>query len=713
MKQVFIKQGQAVVEDVPAPGIEDGTVLIRVHHSCISIGTEMSGLRGTADPLWLRALKDPRKVVKAARMVASKGLGYTRDVVEGTTLAGAPTGYTAAGSVLQVAADVQGIQPGDRVACAGAQYAHHAEIVRVPVNLVVPIPENVATSAASSVALGAIALQGVRRAAPTLGESFVVIGLGLLGQLTVQMLKANGCRVIATDLARERVALALQLGADASVHPDDGDSLDQVMRVTDGIGADGVIITAATPSDEVMSSAFKMCRRKGRVVLVGDVGLHLNRADFYAKELDFFISTSYGPGRYDNRYEEQGYDYPAAYVRWTENRNMSEYLRLLSEGRVRLEPLQARIFPVEKAGEAYDALKGADRPLMAILSYPPEGSAARSLLRSPMLPASAGRVRLAIIGAGDFAKGMHLPNLKVSQRYQLAAVMSRTGHNAANTAKTYNIPLVSTDYAEILQNADIDAVLIATRHNLHAAMTLQALHAGKHALVEKPLGLTDDEIRAVEAFYAQRADQKSPLLLTGFNRRFSPFAQRLRELTAARSNPMILNYRMNAGYIPLTHWTHSAEGGGRNLGEACHIYDLFTFLTDSAITRVHAQHITPRSGYYSAQDNFVATMTFADGSVATLTYTALGAKAYPKEQMEVFCDGKVYILHDYHRLEIVGAKTPALETAQPDKGHKTEIEAFARAIQEGGDWPIALWQQLQASDIALAVERHLSPENQA
>jgi predicted dehydrogenase/threonine dehydrogenase-like Zn-dependent dehydrogenase len=708
MKQVFIKQGQAVVEEVPAPGVEPGTVLIRIHHSCVSIGTEMSGIKSSADPVWLRALKDPRKVLKAVRMVADKGMNHTRSVVEGAMIAGTPTGYTAAGVVLEVASDVQGVQPGDFVACAGAQFAHHAEVVRVPVNLVVGIPENVTTADASSVALGAIAMQGVRRASPTLGETFVVIGLGLLGQLTVQMLKANGARVIATDLAHDRVALAKQLGADAAVHPDDGDTIDQVIRVTDGIGADGVIITAATPSDAVMSTAFKMCRRKGRVVLVGDVGLHLNRADFYNKELDFFISTSYGPGRYDNRYEEQGYDYPAAYVRWTENRNMSEYLRMLSEGKIELKPLNPNVFPVEKATEAYESLKGESRPLMVMLQYPTTGEVSRTVRSSKAMASGEGRVRLAIVGAGDFAKGMHLPNLKASDRYQLAAVMSRTGHNAATVAKTFNMPLSTTDYAEVLNNPDIDAVLISTRHNLHAAMTLEALRAGKHVLVEKPLALTNNEIRDIEDFYFHSGGKTLPQVLTGFNRRFSPYAQKLRELTRERTNPMILNYRMNAGYIPLNHWTHGEEGGGRNLGEACHIYDLFTYLVDSKVVNVTAQHIHPKTGYYSAQDNFVATMTFEDGSVATLTYTALGSKEYPKEQLDIFSEGKVYVMNDYKKLEVVGAKVPVLETPLQDKGHKTEIDTFARSIQEGGEWAIPLWQQVQATDIALQVESYLT-----
>jgi threonine dehydrogenase-like Zn-dependent dehydrogenase len=332
VKQVLIRQGQAVVEEIPAPQVEPGTVLVRVDHSCISIGTEMSGIKTSSLPLWKRALKQPENVKKVVEMAVSQGVSRTTSVIQGRLSSGQPTGYSAAGTVLEVGEGIDDLQPGARVACAGAQCAHHAEIIRVPRNLTVPIPDNLELAVASTVTLGAIALQGVRRAQPTLGEVFVVLGLGILGQLTAQMLKANGCKVIGTDLDRKRIAIAQQLGMDIGIHPEDGDNIQQVARLTDGLGADGVIITAATPSDEVVSTAFQMCRKKGRVVLVGDVGLNLNRADFYQKELDFFISTSYGPGRYDNNYEEKGLDYPVSYVRWTENRNMAEYLRLVAAG---------------------------------------------------------------------------------------------------------------------------------------------------------------------------------------------------------------------------------------------------------------------------------------------------------------------------------------------------------------------------------------------
>jgi predicted dehydrogenase/threonine dehydrogenase-like Zn-dependent dehydrogenase len=711
VKQVLVSGGAVRLEDVPAPMVEPGTVLIRMDHSCISIGTEMSGVKATGLPLWKRALRQPQHVKKVVDMVLADGLSATRRLVRERLSVELPTGYSGAGVVAEVGAGVDEFAPGDRVACAGAQCAFHAEVVRVPKNLVVPIPENVGFDAASSVALGAIALQGVRRAQPTLGETFVVIGLGILGQLTVQLLRANGCRVIGVDLDRSRIALAARHGMSFGVHPDDTDDVRQVARLTGGAGADGVIITAAGPTDAIVSAAFRMCRKKARVVLVGDVGLDLQRADFYVKELDFLISTSYGPGRYDAQYEEGGLDYPLAYVRWTENRNMAEYLRLIADGALDLKPLIAAVHPIDAVDAAYRSLQGgAEKPLMVLLSYPQRLAVSPHRVElAPAVSRVAGEViRIGLIGAGSFAKGMHLPNLmEMQSTFRLRAVASRTGHNATATGKRFGADYATTDYREVLADKDVDAVIIATRHDSHGRLALEALAAGKHVLLEKPLALAEDELRAIEDFYA-RDNGPRPVLLTGFNRRFSPYAQRIATRVAARSNPMILNYRMNAGYIPLDHWVHGAEGGGRNRGEACHIYDLFTFLTGARVERVEAMAICPATGYYAASDNFVATLTFADGSLATLTYTALGATEYPKERLEVFVDGTVISLDDYRSMTVAGGKETPLATRAADKGQKEELQAFAKAIKGQAEWPIPLWQQVQATRISFAVEALIS-----
>ncbi|KRC10422.1 oxidoreductase [Hydrogenophaga sp. Root209] len=711
MKQVLVSGGSVRLETVPAPLVEAGTVLIRMDHSCISIGTEMSGVKSSGVPLWKRAMRQPQHVKKVVDMLMTDGLAQTRRLVQERLAVESPTGYSGAGIVLEVGEGVDEFAPGDRVACAGAQCAFHAEVVRVPKNLVVSVPDAVGFDAASSVALGAIAMQGVRRASPTLGETFVVIGLGILGQLTVQMLRANGCRVIGVDLDRSRIALAEKHGMSWGVHPDDADDVAQVARITGGTGADGVIITAASPSDAIVSAAFRMCRKKARVVLVGDVGLDLQRADFYAKELDFLISSSYGPGRYDAQYEEGGLDYPLAYVRWTEGRNMAEYLRLIGDGTLEVKSMIAAVHPIDNVDEAYRSLQsGTAKPLMVLLSYPRSNEAMpRRMPLTPQRPTNtkSGAIRIALIGAGGFAKGMHLPNLQeLKEEFILRAVVSRTGHNAATTGKRFLAEYCTTDHQEVLKDPDIDAVIIATRHDTHATLALDALRAGKHVLLEKPMALDETELRAIEAFYQEGSGPK-PVLLTGFNRRFSPYAQRIASLVQKRSNPMLINYRMNAGYIPLDHWVHGPEGGGRNRGEACHIYDLFTFLTGSQVKSVHATALTPTTDYYSATDNFTATIGFDDGSVASLSYTALGNTDFPKESMEVFVDGMVISLNDYRALTVTGGISKPFETRASQKGQKEELQAFAAAIHGKAEWPIPLWQQVQATRISFQINELL------
>jgi predicted dehydrogenase/threonine dehydrogenase-like Zn-dependent dehydrogenase len=707
MKQVLIRRGQVVVEDVPAPLCEPGTVLVRVAHSCISAGTELSGISAGATPLWQRAVRQPRKVKRVLDVARNDGLASARTLVEGPLTTGEATGYSAAGIVIEVGAGVPDLVAGDRVACAGAQAAYHAQTIRIPRNLAVPVPDSLGLAEASTVTLGAIALQGVRRAAPTIGETFVVIGLGILGQLTAQILRAAGCRVIGTDLDPTRVRLATGLGMDMALAADGSGDIDQVSRLTDGVGADAVIITASTPSDEVVSNAFRMCRKKGRVVLVGDVGLDLNRADFYQKELDFLVSTSYGPGRYDRNYEERGLDYPVGYVRWTENRNMSEYLRLLAEGRIKLTSLIGATFDIGDASGAYEALRsGEGRPIIVLLSYGDQAVEAdeRVVPNPNHRPARAATIGVALVGAGTFAKGVHLPNIRaLRDTLRMQAVVSRTGHNAMATARLFDAAYATTDFDQVLEDPAVDLVIIATRHDLHSSLALRALRHGKHVLVEKPLALNREELESIRAFYEEPGDSK-PILMTGFNRRFSVYGRRIAELTRDRSNPMVISYRMNAGYIPPDHWVQTTEGGGRNLGEACHIYDLFTFLTEARQTGVQAEAIRPRSGYYGRTDNFATTIGFDDGSVATLTYTALGAAGHPKEQMDVFVDGKVISLDDYKRLTVAGASVKALATSAPEKGQRQELEALVLAIRDGGEWPIALWQQIQAAEIALRVE---------
>ncbi|MCE5249346.1 bi-domain-containing oxidoreductase [bacterium] len=786
MKQVFLRDGKAVVEEIPPPTPGADEVLVKVVRSCISTGTELSGItamkppepvpeaipeavpeqpvvhiplwkqiltdpgmweRAIKDPrkivrflwrlfvsalkwpinrlrsyllvqiltspgMWKRAIKDPRKILRFLGIIRERGLEFATTSVAAQISVAYPLGYSAAGIVLETGENIRDISPGDRVACAGAQCAHHAEYIVVPRNLLVPVPDSLDFDTASTVALGSIAMQGVRRAQPEIGETFVVIGLGLLGQMTVQLLKANGCRVIGTDLDPQRIDLAKKLGMNTGLYPGQGVPVELVNRLTGGTGADCVIITASGPS-AILATAFQMCRRKGRVVLVGDVAITISRGDIYRKELDFFISTSYGPGRYDARYEEKGIDYPPGYVRWTENRNMMEYLRLAAEKKISVGPLIQKVFPVETASDAYFTLKySPDKPLIALLSYPEAGmdvQPGRKIPNPEVHPVVVDkRIHVAVVGAGGFAKGIHLPNFKkLSEVYSIHAIADVVGHNAVATAKQFGAAYSTTDFQEVIEDPDIDAVFITTRHHLHALLTEKALRAGKHVFVEKPLSMDRKGLEAIRQVFESSGENAAPVLLTGFNRRFSPFARRIRELTNGRKNPMILNYRMNAGYIPLDHWVHGEEGGGRNIGEGCHIYDLFTYLVDARVTAIEAKSIRPATDYCSYRDNFAATMTFEDGSIATLTYTALGSAEYPKENLDVFCDGMVLVLDNYTTLTGYGTSEADISSAGV-KGHFEEIQAFAAAISEKKTAPIPLWQQYQAMEIAFEVDRILA-----
>jgi predicted dehydrogenase/threonine dehydrogenase-like Zn-dependent dehydrogenase len=706
MKQVILTRAGVEMHDVPAPQAAAGCVLVKVSRSCISTGTELSGVKSSNLPLWKRALQRPDQVRQVINMVRRQGLARTREAVRSHLDLSSPMGYSLAGAVVAVGPGVDDIFPGDRVACAGGQAAYHAEYVCVPRNLTVPVPDGVDDAAASMVTLGAIALQGVRRAEPTVGETFVVVGLGILGQLTARLLKASGIQTIGADLNAERITRARSHGLDLAIAADGDEPEQQVARLTGGVGADAVIVTAASGSADLLNAALRMCRRKGRVVLIGDVPITIDRADVYAKEIDFRISTSYGPGRYDRNYEESGLDYPVGYVRWTENRNMQAFLGLLAGGAVKVEDLVATRFPIMEAVAAYAALQSEAKPLSVILTYPdaPAADPARRVANPTVGAGHQGAVRLAVIGAGGFAKSTLLPILRDdSGRFTLSAICARQGHTAAATARQFGAGYASTDYAAVLADPAIDAVLIATRHDKHAEMALAALRAGKHVFVEKPLCLNASELASFTGFY-EGGEQGKPLLMTGFNRRFSPFVRAIAQKTASRTNPLMMNYRVNAGYFPSDTWVHGPEGGGRNIGEACHFYDLFVMLAGAKAVSVHAVTIRPLTAFYSKCDNFAAIIGFADGSVANLTYTALGSPDFPKEQLDVFVDGNVYSIDDFKSLSGKGPEAAKLNNAAAGKGHCEELVAFGDAIKNGGAWPIPLWQQAEAMRIAFDVE---------
>lgn len=726
MRQVFSTTEGVRVIEVPAPLLQPGHILVEVEYSFVSSGTEMATLsaleaQGGGRPR--DRIPSPALAMKLARYLRAHGIKKTLSTVvdrlEPHTPAGVsmvPIGYSCSGRVVAVGPGVMLFAPGDRVACAGAGKATHSELVVVPENLVVPIPRRCEASTAASVAVGAVAMQAVRRVGVRLGESVAVIGLGLLGLISVQLLKLSGARVVGFDIELARAERAKALGIDeAYAEPDKVQWA--VNRFTKHMGVDACLIAAASESNEIVQTAMEITRKKGRVVVVGLVPMSFHTNPFLRKEIDLLASISYGPGRYDERYEEKGVDYPYAYVRWTEKRNMEEYLRLLAERRLDLAMFTEE-YPLSAAPEAYQRLRGgSDRPCAVLIKYPDDRPLSEKRRTKVNLVQTRSRVpeaaiRVAVVGAGRFTKRVHLPALKRLQpEVSLIAVMSRSGANALQVAQQYGASYATTSYDELLQDPKLDAIIIGTRHNLHSEMAVKALRAGKHVLVEKPLALTNAELLAVEEFYRLiDHNQPSPILLTGFNRRFAPLVTRLREKVAPRETPLLMSYQMNAGYLSEDHWLRTNEGGGRNLGEACHIYDLFTYLTDSEVADIRTSNMEFTDNTHARNENFTAAITFRDGSVGTLTYTSLGSKCHPKEVLYVYTAETVHVLTDYMRLATYDTTVETVASEEMNKGHFEELQTFFEAIKSGGVWPIPLWQQLQASRIALRVEQQIVGE---
>ena len=708
MKQVLIKKGKAYSEVVPAPMVSENTVLVQVYYSCISAGTEMSSVTSSGESMLKKALSKPEGVTKVINNIKKEGLFTTIQKVQGKLEEWTQTGYSAAGGVIDVGTNIKDIEIGDRVACAGAGIANHAEYIEVPRNLLVKIPDGVTFDLASTIALGSIAMQGVRRANVRLGEYIAVIGLGVLGQMTTQLLKASGCRVIGMDLDERRIKKALKLGLDKGVNSKKEDVVKIVNGFSDGFGVDAVIITAATNSKEPLSQAFQMCRKKGRIVLVGVVGMEINREDMYKKELEFLISTSYGPGRYDESYEQKGIDYPYAYVRWTETRNMQEYLKLIADKEINIKPLIEREYKVKEASEAYEKLKTAEKkPLIVLLKYnqEKENQIERKIEVQPKPIKKDGRIKIAFVGAGDFAKAVHLPNLmKLKDCYNLYAVMSKTGSNAKSTAKKFGAKYATTDYKEMLGDRNIDAVIISTRHNLHARLAIEALKAGKAVFLEKPMALNKEEL---DELVATINKTKKPFMV-GFNRRFSKYAREAKRHISVRINPMIINYQMNAGYLPLDHWVHTEEGGGRIIGEACHIFDLFNYFIETEVQSISVDRITPKTEHFSAQDNAVITLKYKDGSICNLTYTALGNTKYSKEICHIYFDGKIIIINNYKKLEGYGLRVKEMKSIESNKGQYEELTEFAKYLRGKIHQPVPLWKMIQVTEISFKIEHALS-----
>ncbi|HKC10515.1 MAG TPA: bi-domain-containing oxidoreductase [Vicinamibacteria bacterium] len=683
MLQVAISGGEVRVVEVPEPLVRGGAVLVRTSHSLISAGTEAAALGsgGRRESLALKALRNPALVRKIVDRVSSHGLRETVDLVRARVSTEMPTGYSCAGVVAEVGEGVEGLRAGDRVACAGAGHANHAALNVVPRNLVAKLPPAVSFEEGAFATLGAIALQGVRRAAPALGEQVVVLGLGLLGQITAQLLRASGAVAIGVDLRADRVTRAQALGLAHGFTIADRDFVAGVLERTAGRGADAVIVTAAGGDVGLLNRAFEACRKKGRVVLVGDVPIRIQRDRIYKKEIDFLISTSYGPGRYDPQYEEKGQDYPLAYVRWTEGRNLEEVLRLVAQGSLQVRPLIDTTFGVEDASAAYASLASEHPPIGVLLDYHLDSPSARPVRTYlPRRTAARGKTEgygVGVVGYGAYFRSMLLPLIRKHAGFRLAAACARSGLTVRSAVENDGFPRGTTDYRELLADPSVDVVYVATRHNLHYEIAKAALENGKAVFVEKPMTMTAGEGRDL----AETAARRKALLTVGFNRRFSPHTVRLKELLRSVAAPKSLLYRVNAGALPPEHWLlDPLEGGGRLLGEGVHFFDLLAFLAGAEPTRVRSLSPPGRS-----REEAVVALEFEDGSVGTLVYTGSGAPAAGKERVEVFGGGITFIIDDYRTLEVHGLEKKGLRTRTVEKGQAEQLENFHRALRGEAD----------------------------
>lgn len=713
MKQAFLNKGEIVTHDVPIPSVKQGYVLVRTEYSCISSGTEMSGVAESGTSLIQKAISKPKKVIDMLKIARSRGLNAMINIItsaRGSNF-GNQIGYTAAGTVIDSRAKNTQYTIGDRVAVIGTGYANHAEYNCVPENLVIRIPDNVSFQDAATAALGGIAMQGVRQLAPLAGDYVVVMGLGLIGQITVQILLAQGCRVVGIDINNERLSMAMMNDYGIkTLNGNDSMLVHKVMMLTGGHGVDGVIFTANTSSSVPLANCFHMLRKKGSLVLVGVSGMNINRADIYSKELTFKIATSYGPGRYDTEYEENGIDYPREYVRFTEQRNVVSYFELLSRGKVKLSHLSSQICKVDNANEAFERLKGKYPPLVSLLDYtdhlPKQISNSKSRQNSTKI--SNGIISIGFIGTGDYVKTMHLPLLStMSGKYRIKALMNRSAVPAAALAAQYQTAYYTTDYQELLNDTDINLIAVCTRHDTHAQYAIAAMQAGKDVFVEKPPALNESELNEL----LQTVHETGRNFLVGYNRRFSKYALEIKRGLEGRNTPVHIEYTMNAGFVPYNIWMHSDVGGGRIIGEGCHIIDLFIYLIGKDVKEIIARPIYFKTGYYRSKDNISCTIIFTDGSSATLNYISIGAKTMPKETMRLICGNKIYELDDYRSLYFCGKEIRRLRSMQPDKGQKRILEILYESEQSKTFYPISLKDIETTSKITFEIARQISVDS--
>jgi predicted dehydrogenase len=709
MKQVLQQQGETVVLEVAAPRCPPGSVLVANGFSVISSGTERTRVEGGRQSLLARAIQRPDLVRDVASRALRDGVRATRVSVQRKLHQASEVGYSSAGRVIEVGPAVRGITPGDRVACAGAGYANHAEIVSVPANLCVLVPEDVSLEAASFSTIAAIALHGVRLARVEVGSRVAVVGCGLVGQLACQLLRAAGATVFAIDLDLSRAKFAQAGGADEAMSPDKAAS--RISRATEGVGVDAVLVTAASSTNAPLVLGAEVARDRATLIIVGDVPIDVPRAPLYNKELEVRVSRSYGPGRYDPEYEERGLDYPVGFVRWTVKRNMEAVLQLEARGDIRLRNLVEEIVPVDEAPRAYARLVAEDdRPLGALLLAYGEHvpSAERRVLQLDALekdpvPRKAhgvAPIRIGLIGPGSFATRVLGPAF-ASAGAVLEAVAGGSAAAAQHAAKELGFNRVLDGADEVIADEQVDAVVICTRHGSHAALTQQALEAGKHVFCEKPLALSGEELDRV----LRAAQGSAGILSVGFNRRFAPFMRELRAFVS-ESGPLTAIYRVSAGAIPGDHWVHDLEeGGGRAIGEGSHFVDSLRFLAGCDVIEVFSAGYGSPGSPLQARDNLAITLRFADGSIGTVVYVADGDSGLGKERLEVFCSQRSAVLDDFLRLELYGGEKRKSQT-RPGKGHSEEVQEFMKGLLTGTP-PVPLHELANVSLAAVAMVESL------
>lgn len=722
MRQVFLQKGKIHIQDVNPPLISDHQLLVRVHYSFISPGTESATIKASGKSFFVKYINNvTASTSKIIGAVKEHGISGTLALSQEKLNQSFHLGYSCAGQVIAVGAKVEKFRIGDYVACAGASFALHADVVSVPQNLVVKVKQPSALKYASLTTIGAIALQGVRRAQLQLGETVCIIGLGLIGQITLQLAKRAGCNIIAIDIQDDRLALAKKLGANMCLNPLSVDVIREIEFATGHHGVDATIITAASDSGVIIQQAMLATRRKGRVILVGDVKLDFDRDPFYAKEIDFLISCSYGPGRYDQSYELESVDYPYAYVRWTENRNMSYFVELLEQGHLNLAPLVSKEFDIKNAHAAYDSLKK-ECALGVILSYltphaglennfnefikPQQGNDASQVHDQVVKPYvhHQGIVNTSLIGVGGFAKVKLLPLLAKIKNVNIHSIIDTDTANAITIARVYKAQRVGNDYHKVVGDDDVKAAIIATPHAFHAEQALQCLAMGKAVLVEKPAAVSFEQLRALKSFFAQH---KQSLFCVDFNRSCSPFMKKIKEAVVQRTNPMLITYRMNANYLPRGHWIQNEDNRGRIIGEACHIFELFSFLTDANPVSVMVNTLNATTDDLLITDNIIVTIAMSDGSVCSLIYSSVGNHGVGKEYMELFFDGKTITMNDYFELKGHGLhKNFDRKVKTQDKGHDELFAQFFKAAKSKHEpSPIPLDRILIATEVSLIVDK--------